>query len=287
VSPSDERAHDHDDSLTQRERGYAVAAVRLLGPQAEARCAQRSAALKRQARALLADAERLRGEAHALDRLWPSDADEAARVDPSWCEAPPPVAAPAIAAWLNRRAYGHLAAARPLIADASSSARPALPVSIERFERLSGSELSALIVGLGRRRVAMAFSGASRAAVAQLCARIGEPHASALVAELRALARKLAPEEVRVAQRAIAPLALDEPAEGGPEVLFFVAGAAWLAPALDRRSPERLARLAERLPRALGERLLESAHQPSTERACRAALDGAGVVLESLAARAL
>ena len=50
---------------------------------------------------------------------------------------------------------------------------------------LPSERLTALLSALGLRLVAVAFSETERAALAQLCARIGEPAASQLVAEVQ------------------------------------------------------------------------------------------------------
>ena len=118
-----------------------------------------------------------------------------------------------------------------------------------------------LIAALGRRRVALAFVGAPRAGLAQLCARLGEPHASQLVADVRAL--KSTPptsDEIKGAQRAL--FRSGDAIEAGSN-LFFRVGASWLAPALAREGDE-LSRVAYRLPRPLGQTLLDEADAFST-----------------------
>jgi hypothetical protein len=115
----------------------------------------------------------------------------------------------------------------------------------------------------------LAFVGAPRAGLAQLCARLGEPAASQLVAEVRAV--RAAPpshDAIKAAQRALFG-AGDALHSGGD--LFFRVGAAWLAPALTSNGDELL-RVAQRLPRALGQQLLDEADAPLSEAERAAAL---------------
>jgi hypothetical protein len=130
-------------------------------------------------------------------------------------------------------------------------------------------EIERVLCALGRRRVALAFVGAPRAGLAQLCARLGEPHATQLVDEVRALkASAPQPEATKAAQRAL--FHSGETIAAG-RALFFRVGAAWLAPALARDGDE-LMRAAQRLPRALGQLLLDEADAASSDGERTAAL---------------
>lgn len=208
-----------------RQRGFALAAAR--------------------ARNRTADVASLRREAEALTHVPPAGLS---RVDPSWYVTPPPSRRPAAARWLQCAAFAHLVTMEP--AGLLSSRTPA--------------EIERILVALGRRRIALAFVGAPRAGLAQLCARLGEPAASELVDEVRAVkATSPAPEAVKAAQRALFR-SRDRADDGSARGLFFRVGAGWLAPALARDGDE-LARAAQRLPRALGQQLLDEADGVSSE----------------------
>ena len=81
---------------------------------------------------------------------------------------------------------------------------------------------------------ASAFSAAPRGALAQLCARLGEPAASELVAEVKLV--QPSPDEVRIAQAALFKLAVDAP---DARALFVSAGASLAGPVAGgaRRGP--------------------------------------------------
>jgi hypothetical protein len=282
----------NDNEPSTRERAFVVAAVRALGPRAEAFCGRRSPALRRFAAQLYRDRERWADESQRLSRAVPAAIGE---VHPSWYEAPPPSSDPAAAAWLSRRAYGQLV-------DMGES--PPAATVLDRLERRDAAELGELVVALGRRRVAIAFSGAPRAAVAQLCARLGEPAASELLAQVRAVAPSVGSDEVHAAQRALfglgpagaalaARAADDAPSResrgvsSGAEAraLFTRAGCGWLGPALAARGGDRLRRVAQRLPRPVGEQLLDGAHVPSSDAEHAAAVNAASALLTRTRAR--
>ncbi|HZS37991.1 MAG TPA: hypothetical protein VFF06_14240 [Polyangia bacterium] len=265
-----------------RERAFVVAAVRALGPRAEAFCGRRSPLLRRFAAQLYRDRERWADESQRLSRAVPAGVGE---VHPSWYEPPPASTNPAAAAWLSRRAYGQLV---------DMGEPQAAAGALDRLERRDPDELAELVIALGRRRVAIAFSGAPRAAVAQLCARLGEPAASELLAQVRAVAPSVGSDEVHAAQRALfglGPAAAltarptdDRESRGissGSEAraLFSRAGCGWLAPALFSRGGDRLRRVSQRLPRPLGEQLLASATVPSTDAEHSSALTAASALL--------
>jgi hypothetical protein len=235
--------------ISTPERAFAVAAVRALGARAEAVCARRSAALRGFAAQLARDGARLSNEAIRLGFAVP---DGIAEVHPSWYEAPPSSRRPEAAAWLERRAYGHLV---DMIRPQPNPNHPA-----DQLERRSGAELEHLLSLLGQRRVAIAFSGAPRGALAQLCARLGEPAGTQLVDEVRRVAPLVAPADVTVAQQALH--GTDGSHQPHEFDLFLHVGMSWLAPALLASGGDRLQRMAQRLPRPLGEALLEAAKKP-------------------------
>jgi hypothetical protein len=172
--------------------------------------------------------------------------------------APPRARRDDAGAHLRRAAYGHLVSMDDAGAGVLSSRAP------EEIERV--------LCALGRRRVALAFVGAPRAGLAQLCARLGEPHASQLVEEVRAIkAAAPSPEAVKAAQRAVYYCNARSGDAVGGRALFFRVGAAWLAPALARDGDE-LMRAAQRLPRALGQLLLDEADAVSSDGERTAAL---------------
>jgi hypothetical protein len=242
-------------TLSTRQRAFALAAARALGRDAAKFCAQQTMAppdeLVRNATALGGAAPQRR-EAEALGRPQPSGFD---RVDRSWYQAPPPARRDDSAAYLRRAAYGHLVSMDDAGAGVLSSRSP--------------DEIERVLCALGRRRVALAFVGAPRAGLAQLCARLGEPAATQLVEEVRALkAAAPPPEAVKAAQRAL--FRSGDALDAGRS-LFFRVGAAWLAPALARDGDE-LMRAAQRLPRALGQLLLDEADAVSSDGERAAAL---------------
>lgn len=258
-------------TLSIRQRAFALAAARALGRDAARFCAAQSLArgdeLGRNA-AALGGAAPQRREAETLARPQPSGLD---RVDPSWFAAPPRSRREEAATHLRRAAYGRLVPMDDAGAGVLSSRAP--------------DEIERVVCALGRRRVALAFVGAPRAGLAQLCARLGEPHASQLVAEVRAVkASAPPPEAIKAAQRALFRSGenIGEPAAGSARTaadqrrangrgLFFRVGAAWLAPALARDGDE-LTRAAQRLPRALGQLLLDEAEAVSSDGERTAAL---------------
>ena len=202
----------------------------------------------------LGGAAQQRREAETLARPQPSGLE---RVDRSWYVAPPRAdARDEAAAHLSRAAYGHLVP----MDDAGAG------VLLEPHAR---RDRARRWCALGRRRVALAFVGAPRAGLAQLCARLGEPHATQLVDEVRALkAAPPPPDAVKAAQRALLPLGRWH--RSPARALFFRVGAAWLAPALARDGDELL-RAAQRLPRALGQLLARRGRRASARTASAAA----------------
>jgi hypothetical protein len=88
------------------------------------------------------------------------------------------------------------------------------------------------------------------------------------LAEVRALKSAAPPDAVKAAQRAL--FRSGDEVDGGGD-LFFRVGAAWLAPALAPGGDE-LSRVAQRLPRALGQQLLDAADAPLAEAERAAAL---------------
>jgi len=226
-----------------------VAAVRALGPRAEAVCARRSPELRAFAAQLARDPARQANESTRLGYAVPDGIDD---VHPSWYLPPPRSNQPRAAAWLERRAYGHLVDMTRPEPDPSDPA--------DHLERKSGPELAFLVVALGRRRVAVAFSGAPRGALAQLCARLGEPAGTELVNEVRHIAQLVLPADVTAAQHALHGMNLDDGRHA--HGLFTQVGVGWLAPALLASGGDRLQRMAQRLARPLGEALLAAAAGP-------------------------
>ncbi len=226
--------------LSLRERAYCVAALRALGKRAETRCSRLGPDAQRFLEALRRDPSL--GAAEALD----APEQPAPEVHPSWYETPPPSARAAVERYLHRLAYGHLLPAST--ARLGDERRP--------FDQLSAERLTLLLRTLGRRRLAIAFRAAPPAELGQLCARLGEPLAGELIAEVRALST-MAVEEVRAAQRGL--LRLSKERLRSAEELLVEIGCSWLGPALQGRGDDELQRLALRLPRALGQKLLDAA----------------------------
>lgn len=242
-------------TLSTRQRAFALAAARALGRDAAKFCARQTLApgdeLGRNAAALGGESAQRR-EMETLTRPQPSALD---RVDASWYRPPRKSRRDDAATYLRRAAYGHLVPMDLAGAGVLSSRAP--------------DEIERVVCALGRRRVALAFVSAPRAGLAQLCARLGEPHASQLVDEVRAVkASSPSPDAIKAAQRAL--FRSGENIDAG-RALFFRVGAAWLAPALARDGDE-LARAAQRLPRALGQLLLDEAGAASSDGERTAAL---------------
>jgi hypothetical protein len=232
---------DELSGLSTRERAFVVACVRALGARAEAACARSGPSSRRYAAELTRDPARLAAEAERLGRAVPDGIEE---IHPTWIEPPPPSTRAEAVAHLARRAYGHL------VAMATDEEDP--------LERCSAVQLFELLAALGRRRVAIAFSGAPKTALARLCARLGEPAGSQLVAEVRQIAAAVSPAEVTAAQRALHHPGA-EITDGDGLHLFTRVGTAWLGPALAARGGDLLRRLAQRLPQPVGLALLGAA----------------------------
>lgn len=234
-----------------------VAAVRALGRGAEEfLVAFGSAAMARDARVLAGDAAARAREVARLDATPPEGIE---RVHPSWWRRPPMSTAPAARALLERAATGHLVA----MALPAPGAGQLEAGQLATLDQLPAEPLEELLVALGRRRVAEAFSSAPPGALAQLCARLGEPGASELLAESRAVSgMRPSHDEVRAAQRSLFKLAVELPE---PSSLFALAGARWLGPSLAARGGDLLRRVAQRLPVEIGRSLLEQARVPSSE----------------------
>jgi hypothetical protein len=265
--------------LSLIERGRALAALRLLGPIAAAGRLRSPAARAHLER--LCDPTERAAEERALQATVPEGVEQ---IDPSWYTRPRRSRSPMAQRYLERLAFGRLvpmtapldnrAAERGLARRGQAAIDRLLAGSTERLE-------SALLL-LGRRRVAIAFTGAPRSALAQLLARLGEPEASQLVAELRAIPPGVIAEEVKAAQRALFQGG-PGPHSGESAALFLRRiGCGWIAPLVDDRG-DRARRLAQRLPRSLGEIILREAGQPLTE-ADRAALIRACTGLPTLGA---
>jgi hypothetical protein len=200
-------------------------------------------------------------EADALHRSVPAQLEQ---IDASWYTPPPESRSPAARRFLERVAYGRLV---PMAAPEANALPVGKTQAIRRVERLLEGpieQLHAALHALGRRRVAIAFTGAPRSALAQLLARLGEPSASELVAEVRGIPPGVSAEEVKAAQRALFRSG-PEPAPGEPAALFFRrVGCGWIAPLVDAEG-DRAQRLAQRLPRSLGEIILRERSQLVSE----------------------
>jgi len=263
-------------TLTTRDRAYAVAAARLLPSRAEVLCGRRGPELRKYAARLVREPALREREAARLDSPVPTGIGA---IHPSWYERageePTPASRnPTAAAHLDRRAYGHLVAMWDFEDKSEGTGL------LDRLEREDPLTLVTLLTALGRRRVAIAFSGAPRAALAQLCARLGEPMASELLQLVRQVASQIASDEVRASQRALFQLGLaDLAGADAARALFVRAGAGWIGPALAQRGGDRLRRVAQRLPRDVGEVLLEGGARPATESEVAQAIAAAAMML--------
>ncbi len=234
-----------------------LAAVRALGRNAEPFLASRGAspAVEQRAMSLAAAARLLATDGAAREReiarLDASPPDGIERVHASWWRRPPPSVRPAARAFLERAATAHLVAMPP--------PDEAEPLSLANLDRVGAEPLEELVVTLGRRRVAQAFSTAPAGSLAQLCARLGEPAAGRLLAEARTI--RPSHDEVRAAQRSLFKLAVDVP---DPPSLLLVAGARWLGPSLAALGGDHLRRVAQRLAEPTGRTLLAQSSAPAT-----------------------
>lgn len=247
--------------LSLRERAFCVAALRALGKRAETRCAKLGADAARFLDELRQDPTM--GAATALD----APEQPAPDVHPTWYETPPPSGRAAVERYLQRLSYGHLLP--PSTRRPASEKRPLDAIGAER--------LAVLLRSLGRRRLALAFRAAPPSELGQLCARLGEPLAGELIAEVQALSTITA-DEVRTAQRGLLRLPKERMRSG--EELLLEAGCSWLGPALHGRGDDELRRLAHRLPRGLGRRLLDAATgtaNPAEQQAALRMLTSLGV----------
>jgi hypothetical protein len=266
------KRRDDPAELSLVERGRTLAALRLLGPIAAA-ARLRSPAARRHLERLCEPAERA-AEERALGATVPAGL---AQIDPSWYDAPPRTRSLAAQRYLERIAFGRLVpmtAASPATPASMTSGEPD-PPERGRVAQRAQAAVDALLLGplerlegvllqLGRRRVAIAFTGAPRSALAQLLARLGEPEASRLVAELRAIPPGVSAEEVKAAQRALFR-SEPEPAAGESAALFLRrVGCGWIAPLVERGQSDRARRLAQRLPRRLGEVILRESTPAAT-----------------------
>ena len=190
-------------------------------------------------------------------------------IDRSWYVAPPPTRSAAARRYLERAAYGRLVPMAPRDPRDDGAAERAGPAAraqaaVDRLLAGPPERLDAALYALGRRRIAVAFTGAPRSALAQLLARLGEPEATQLVSEVRAIPPGVSADEVKAAQRALLRGG-SEPLHGESAALFLRrVGGGWLAPLVDGAG-DRARRLAQRLPRTIGEILLREAQQPISD----------------------
>src|SRR5215470_11677980 len=156
-----------------------------------------------------------------------------ADIHPTWIADEGPAIAAALAGrgavsptwlrWLRRRMYGHLVD---------------MPAGLP-------ADLAAEIEIVGRGRLALATRAAPAGAARRLASELGAAHARAFVDEVDALASA---EDVRMAVRELGKLG------GGP--VLFAAGCRHVGPAIAALGGDWPRRVAQRLPRPLGERLL-------------------------------
>lgn len=232
--------------ITTEERAFAAAVART-------RRAGALAALPAAARARCEEAARAPADAARLLAEIPAGL---ADVHPTWIPADAPAVEAALAGrgrtperwlrWLRRRFYGHLVDMPPGLRDL------VLPIEI-----------------VGRRRLALATKAAPRGADRLLASRLAPEHAAAFLVEVAAPA---APEAIGAAVRELAGLDPDGP-------IPFTAGARHLGPAVAAMGGDWPRRVAQRLPRPLGERLLGEAAagrdmQPGAEAEVRRMLRG-------------
>ncbi len=210
--------------ITTEERAFAAAVARTGRTGA-------LAALPEPVRARCAEAARAPADPGRLLAELPAGL---ADVHPTWIPADAPAVEAALAGrgrtperwrrWLHRRFYGHLVD---------------MPAGIP-------ADLVLAIEIVGRRRLALATKAAPRGADRLVASRLGQAHAAAFLAEQAAPA---SPEAIGAAVRELARLDPDGP-------ILFAAGARHLGPAVAALGGDWPRRLAQRLPRPLGERLL-------------------------------
>lgn len=227
--------------MSSFERGFVVAAVRALGAKAPVWLDRRYQTMGQAALRLIEDRALLDEEQRRIG-AWPSEGLD--RAHPSWWPRLPSSSRLAARLFLERCLAARLVPLPPPAPWHRSRALLSL-------DALASERLAELIVALGRRRIAVAFSEASPQALEELCRRLGEPAAAQLVVEVRRL-RPLR-EEVMAAQHALFKFAVE--ARHGHS-FFRLAGCRWLAPALASQGGDLLRRVAQRLPLSLGQMLL-------------------------------
>jgi hypothetical protein len=213
--------------VTTEERAFAAAVARTGRTGA-------LAALPADVRARCAEAARAPADAVRLLAEVPAGL---ADVHPTWIPADAPAVEAALAGrgrvparwrrWLCRRFYGHLV-----------DMPPGIP-----------ADLAHEIEVVGRRRLALATQAAPRGAERLLAARLGPTHAGPFLDE-HAMAAPAA--AIGAAVRELGRIDPDGP-------ILFVAGARHLGPAVAALGGDWPRRLAQRMPRPLGERLLGEA----------------------------
>ena len=159
------------------------------------------------------------------------------------------------ASWIEAALEGESDAARALVAGdaAASAAEPSVAAWLRRCVLGALVDMPAVlpapellqerIEALGRARLALALQAAPASAQAHIAARLGGPHAAALLAELRTPAPR---EQISAAVRE-----LQDIVAGSAPLLLVRAGARHLAPALAARG-DLGRQLAQRLPRPAG-----------------------------------
>lgn len=239
---------------TAYERGLAVAAATLARgcPGAPGLARRRSAELGRWVDELLSDGHLLASERRACELRREA---LAGTVHPTRLDPPTTSSSPPAQRYLERRAL------------ASLWPRPAgvFEGPIAALDAPSLTEVERLLLELGRRRLVTAFSGAPRAHLARLCAELGEPEASRIIALSRALSPS--PGEIRRAQRAVARLSIEAGAglSGQGRSLLLEAAASWVGPVLAGLHPDAPRWLAQRLAAPEGGLLLRASSLPATE----------------------
>lgn len=130
-------------------------------------------------------------------------------------------------------------------------------LNVESLICLEKQDLHALIRELGFQELAIAFRGAGRGPLMELCRRLGNEEAEKLLSTIRRMPAS-SPAEIKAAQRSIRSLSFEQRSKSE---LIEDAGLGILQNALQGHSPKFRQGLAYQLPREQGQKLLQD-HPP-------------------------
>lgn len=130
-------------------------------------------------------------------------------------------------------------------------------LGLESLSALKNEDLYTLIRDLGFRELAIAFRGAGRGPLTELCRRLGQEEAENLLATIRRLPPS-SPQEIKAAQRTIRAISFGNRSKSE---IIEEAGLCLLQGAIQDLPNDVKKPIAYRLPRRVGERLLQYDNQ--------------------------